>query len=85
MWQVQSVGRKNPKWCAKCRSKTHNKNECKATKKNTVKKVKEKTSKDKHSFASAIQEDKDRRRSQENTNLLVDTGATSHIIDSLKA
>ena len=75
---------KSEKWCVKCKSKTHNTKDCRSGKTDSAKTATEpkKEDNDKHSFAFTLQdlEDVSRRRPQ-NTNLLVDTGATSHIIN----
>ena len=75
---------KSEKWCVKCKSKTHNTKDCRSGKTDSAKTATEpkKEDNDEHSFTFTLQdlEDESRRRPQ-NTNLLVDTGATSHIIN----
>ena len=76
---------KKDKWCSKCKNKTHNTKDCRSTKKDYAKKATEKKKEDEengeHSYAFTLNDSQDRRRSKESTNLLVDTGATSHIIN----
>ena len=72
---------KSAKWCNKCRTKTHNTKDCRATKRDAVKQAiteEEKQDSDEHSFLFTL---KDNQGKTEDSNLLVDTGATSHIIN----
>ena len=75
---------KTGKWRVKCRSKTHNTKDCKASKKDTAKTMAEAKEDDTeiHTFEFTLQETRDRRRRrrEEDSSLLVDTGATNHII-----
>ena len=79
---------KSEKWCVKCKSKTHNTKDCRCGRTDSAKtatepkKEENKEDNDEHSFTFTLQdlEDGSRRRPQ-NPNLLVDTGATSHIIN----
>ena len=81
---------KTEKWCVKCRSKTHNTKDCRANKKDTAKAVAEpeKDDTETHTFTFTLLETSEnlkktqetRRRHDEDPSLLVDTGATSHII-----
>ena len=81
---------KTEKWCVKCRSKTHNTKDCRANKKDAAKAVAEpeKDDTEMHTFTFTLQETSEnlkktqetRRRHDENQSLMVDTGATSHII-----
>ena len=74
---------KTDKWRVKCRSKTHNTKDCKASKKDAAKTMAEAKEDDTeiHTFAFTLQETRDRRRRrEEDSSLLVETGATSHII-----
>ena len=79
---------KSEKWCVKCKSKTHNTKDCRPGKTDSAKtatepkKEENKEDNDEHSFTFTLQdlEDGSRRRPQ-NTNVLVDTGATSHVIN----
>ena len=72
---------KNAKWCSKCKTKTHNTKDCRAVKKDAAKQAiteREKQDSNEHSFVFAL---KDSQGKKEDSNLLVDTGATSHIIN----
>ena len=80
---------KTEKWCVKCRRKTHNTKDCRDNKKNAVKVVAEpgKDDTETHTFIFTQQETsenlkktRETRRHDEDPSLLVDTGATSHII-----
>ena len=81
---------KTKKWCVKCRSKTHNTKDCRANKKDAAKAVAEpeKDDTETHTFTFTLLETSEnlkktqetRRRHDEDPSLLVDTGATSHII-----
>ena len=77
---------KSEKWCAKCKSKTHNTKDCRSGKTDSAKtatepkKEENKEDSDEHSFTFTLQlEDGSRRRPQK-TNPLVDTEATSQMI-----
>ncbi|XP_046856234.1 uncharacterized protein LOC124449349 [Xenia sp. Carnegie-2017] len=76
---------KKDKWCSKCKNKTHNTKDCRSTKKDYAKKATEKKKEDEengeNSYAFTLNDSQDRRRRKESTNLLVDTGATSHILN----
>jgi hypothetical protein len=84
---------KSEKWCSNCKSKTHNTRECRSKKdgKDAAKAANEpkkedneednEEDNDEHSFTFTLQDSSDRRRNGQNENLLVDTGATSHIIN----
>ena len=72
------------KWCQKCKNKSHNTKDCRAGKRDTAKTVigpaeGRGISNISHSFAFIISEHES-SRGKVNSNLLVDTGATSHII-----
>ena len=78
------------KMVCKCRSKTHNTKDCRANKKDAAKAVAEpeKDDTETHTFTFTLLETSEnlkktqetRRRHDEDPSLLVDTGATSHII-----
>ena len=73
---------KSAKWCNKCRNKTHNTKDCRTAKKDTAKQAiteREKQDSDEHSFVFTLKNGQG--SSTEDSNLLVDTGATSHIIN----
>ena len=80
--------KKNGKWCTRCKSKTHDTRECRSnTKKNDAAKKAENhaqatgTENSEHTFAFKISDSSSEcGKSVLNSNLLVDTGATSHIV-----
>ena len=80
------------KWCSTCKSKIHNTKDCRSKKdgKDAAKIANEPKNEDndEHSFAFTLKgsddsddSDDQRRRNVQNENLLVETGATSHIIN----
>lgn len=75
---------KSEKWCSNCKSKTHNTKDCRSKKdgKDAAKTANEPKKEDNngHSFTFTLKDSND-RRNMDNENLLVDTGATSHIIN----
>ena len=79
---------KNGKWCSRCRSKTHDTKECRlnAGKNDSAKKAEDqgqarkKTEDNEHTFAFKASDNSDCGKSL-NDNLLLDTGATSHIVN----
>ena len=83
---------KSEKWCAKSKSKTHNTKDCRSGKNDSAKtatepkkeEIKEEIKEDnnEHLFSFTLQDLEDgSRRKPQNSNLLVDTRATSHIIN----
>ena len=80
--------KKNGKWCTRCKSKTHDTRECRSnTEKNDAAKKAENhaqatgTENSEHTFAFKISDSSSEcGKSVLNSNLLVDTGATSHIV-----
>ena len=83
-----SKSEKNGKWCSRCRSKTHDTKECRLNpgKNDSAKKAEDqgqarkKTEDNEHMFAFKVSDSSDCGKSL-NDNLLVDTGATSHIVN----
>ena len=79
---------KNGKWCSRCRSKTHDTKGCQlnAGKNDSAKKAEDqgqarkKTEDNEHTFAFKVSDSSDCGKSL-NDNLLVDTGATSNIVN----
>ena len=73
---------KSEKWCTKCRNKTHNTRDCRAGKKDAAKSITEQPKNqdlDEQSFVFTLKDGQG--RSTKDSKLLVDTGATSHIIN----
>ena len=84
-WSKTKAGGKSGKWCNHCKTKSHETKECRANsnKNESAKKAedqKEKSSEknDEHAFAFRVS---DSSGKSINSNLLVDSGATSHIIN----
>ena len=86
--ECRSKSGKNGKWCNRCRSKTHDTKECRLStgKNDTAKKAEDKgqaskkTEDNEHTFTFKVSDGSDCGKSI-NNNLLVDTGATSHIVN----
>ena len=70
------------KWCTKCKSPTHNTKDCWKKQGDTVKKTEEKKGQDEvhevHEFAFSLRDEES--KSKRTSVLLIDSGATSHII-----
>ena len=80
--KISECWMKSEKWCTKCRNKTHNTRDCRAAKKDAAKSITEQPKNqdlDEKSFAFTLKDGQG--RSTKDSKLLVDTGATSHIIN----
>ena len=86
--ECRSKSGKNRRWCNRCRSKTHDTKECRLStgKNDTAKKAEDqgiaskKTEDNEHTFTFKVSDGSDCGKSI-NNNLLVYTGATSHIVN----
>eukprot|EP00794_Sanderia_malayensis_P006415 gene6415-7146_t len=80
--QSRTAVNKVTKWCSKCRSPTHNTKDCRKTQGDAAKKTEEKQKEEEeeeiHDFAFSFKDEE--VRSKRTSELLLDSGATSHII-----
>ena len=70
------------KWCQNCRNSSHNTKDCRRKQGEAAKNIEEKQVEEgeKHEFTFHLRDQKDGVRGKNTSNLLLDTGATSHII-----